>query len=74
MSRARHSITPRAASRRITNCRIWFCRAAAWRARAADYLRSCLTQQATVIDFFSLLYSCLLVQAAGGPDVLSEVK
>jgi geranylgeranyl transferase type-2 subunit beta len=39
--------------------------------RAAAFLRSALTQQASVVDFFSLLYSCLLVQAGGGPDVLS---
>src|SRR5579885_732645 len=37
---------------------------------AAGFLRSCLTQQTSVIDFFSLLYSCVLVQLAGGPDVL----
>jgi geranylgeranyl transferase type-2 subunit beta len=40
-------------------------------ARAADFLRSSLAQQTSVVDFFSLLYSCLLVQAGGGPDVLS---
>jgi geranylgeranyl transferase type-2 subunit beta len=40
-------------------------------ARAADFLRSSLAQQASVVDFFSLLYSCLLVQAGGGPDVLA---
>ncbi|HZV07216.1 MAG TPA: prenyltransferase/squalene oxidase repeat-containing protein [Gemmataceae bacterium] len=39
--------------------------------RAGDYLRGCLTQQTSVIDFFSLLYSCVLVQLAGGPDVLA---
>jgi geranylgeranyl transferase type-2 subunit beta len=39
--------------------------------RAADFLRSTLAQQASVVDFFSLLYSCLLVQAGGGPDVLA---
>jgi geranylgeranyl transferase type-2 subunit beta len=38
--------------------------------RAANFLRGSLTQQASVIDFFSLLYSCLLVQLSGGPDVL----
>src|SRR5262245_43202734 len=41
-------------------------------ARAAAYLRASLTQQASVIDFFSLLYSCLLVQVASGTDVLSD--
>src|SRR5262249_2343558 len=39
--------------------------------RTAGFLRFRLTQPASVIDFFSLLYSCLLVQAAGGPDVLA---
>ncbi len=38
--------------------------------RSARFLRSCLTRQASVVDFFSLLYACLLIQAAGGPDVL----
>src|SRR4051794_14362883 len=33
--------------------------------RAAAFLRTALTQQASVIDFFSFLYSCLLVQAGG---------
>jgi geranylgeranyl transferase type-2 subunit beta len=41
-------------------------------ARAAGYLRACLTRQASVVDFFSLLYACLLVQSAGGPDVLAD--
>jgi geranylgeranyl transferase type-2 subunit beta len=39
--------------------------------RAAGFLRHSLTQSASVIDFFSLLYACLLVQASGGPDVLA---
>jgi geranylgeranyl transferase type-2 subunit beta len=39
--------------------------------RAASFLRSSLTQQTSVIDFFSLLYSCMLVQLSGGPDVLA---
>jgi geranylgeranyl transferase type-2 subunit beta len=38
--------------------------------RAASFLRDTLTRQASAIDFFSLLYSCLLVQLTGGPDVL----
>jgi len=38
--------------------------------RAADFLRLRLTQQASVVDFFSFLYSCALVQLGGGPDVL----
>jgi geranylgeranyl transferase type-2 subunit beta len=37
--------------------------------RSAGFLRHCLTQQATVVDFFSLLYSALLVELAG-VDVL----
>jgi geranylgeranyl transferase type-2 subunit beta len=40
--------------------------------RAAGFLRQSLTQQASVIDLFSLLYSCLLVQLGGGPDVLAN--
>jgi geranylgeranyl transferase type-2 subunit beta len=40
-------------------------------ARAAGFLRDSLTRRASVVDFFSLLYSCLLVQSAGGPDVLA---
>ncbi len=39
--------------------------------RAAGFLKQRLTQPASVIDFFSLLYACLLVQATGGPDVLA---
>jgi geranylgeranyl transferase type-2 subunit beta len=39
--------------------------------RTAAYLRGCLVQQTSIVDFFSLLYSCLLVQAGGGPDVLA---
>jgi geranylgeranyl transferase type-2 subunit beta len=39
--------------------------------RAADYLRANLAAQASVVDFFSFLYSCLLVQTVG-PDVLAD--
>jgi geranylgeranyl transferase type-2 subunit beta len=39
--------------------------------RAASFLRTTLSREASVVDFFSLLYSCLLVQASGGPDVLA---
>ena len=39
--------------------------------RATGFLRQSLTRQTSVVDFFSLLYSCLLVQAGGGPDVLA---
>ncbi len=40
--------------------------------RAAGYLRECLSHRASVVDFFSLLYSCGLVAISGGPDVLAE--
>src|SRR5205085_138225 len=39
---------------------------------AADFLRQSLTRQASVVDFYSLLYACLLVQVSGGPDVLAN--
>lgn len=39
---------------------------------AARFLRASLARQASVVDFFSLLYSCLLVQAAGGEDVFAD--
>jgi geranylgeranyl transferase type-2 subunit beta len=41
-------------------------------ARTVPYLRRGLRHEATVIDFFSLLYACLLVQLAGGADVLGD--
>lgn len=41
-------------------------------ARAAGFLRGSLTQQTSVIDFFSLLYACMLVQMGGGPDILGD--
>lgn len=40
--------------------------------RAAGFLRSSLTQQTSVIDFFSLLYAAMLVQLAGGPNVFAD--
>jgi geranylgeranyl transferase type-2 subunit beta len=40
--------------------------------RATAFLRQSLAREASVVDFFSLLYACLLVQAAGGPDVLAD--
>jgi geranylgeranyl transferase type-2 subunit beta len=40
--------------------------------RAADFLRLRLTEQASVVDFFSFLYSCALVQLGGGPDILAD--
>ena len=41
-------------------------------ARAAHFLRHCLTGQASVVDFFSLLYCCALIQLAGGSEVLAD--
>src|SRR5262245_10711686 len=38
--------------------------------KTAVYLRSRLSGQTTPIDFFSLLYSCLLIQTTAGVDVL----
>jgi geranylgeranyl transferase type-2 subunit beta len=40
--------------------------------RAASFLRQSLAGQASVVDFFSLLYACLLIQASGGPDALAD--
>ena len=40
--------------------------------RSAVFLRDSLTRQASVVDFYSLLYAALLVQAAGGPDVFAD--
>lgn len=40
--------------------------------RAARFLRNSLTQQTSVIDFFSLLYACMLVELADGPRVLAD--
>jgi geranylgeranyl transferase type-2 subunit beta len=42
--------------------------------RAALFLRGSLTQQTSVIDFFSLLYACVLVRMGGGPDVLPPLN
>ncbi len=39
--------------------------------RAAGFLRGCLHRQTSVVDFFSFLYACLLVQT-NGPDVLAD--
>jgi geranylgeranyl transferase type-2 subunit beta len=39
--------------------------------RAAAFLRDSLARQASVVDFFSLLYACVLVQSWGGLDVLA---
>jgi geranylgeranyl transferase type-2 subunit beta len=40
--------------------------------RAAAYIRERLQGSATIVDFFSLLYACLLVQSASGIDPLAE--
>lgn len=40
--------------------------------RAASFLRASLKTSASVVDFFSLLYSCRLIHACDGPDVLAE--
>lgn len=40
--------------------------------RTAAFLRTSLTQQTSVVDFFSLLYSSLLIQTIGGPDVFAD--
>jgi hypothetical protein len=40
--------------------------------RATRFLRGCLTRQTTVVDFFSFLYACLVIQAAGGKDALED--
>ena len=39
--------------------------------RASGFLRASLSSRASVVDLFSLLYSCLLVQITGGVDVLA---
>jgi geranylgeranyl transferase type-2 subunit beta len=39
---------------------------------AAAFLRSSLSRNTSPVDFFSLLYSCLILQAAGGEDVLAD--
>src|SRR6516225_5633076 len=41
--------------------------------KSAVYLRSRMKGQTTPIDFFSLLYSCLLIQVTAGVDVLDGV-
>jgi geranylgeranyl transferase type-2 subunit beta len=40
--------------------------------RGSGFLRASLQREASVVDFFSLLYSCLLIRAIGGPDVLAN--
>jgi geranylgeranyl transferase type-2 subunit beta len=40
--------------------------------RCAGFLRHKLNESASVIDLFSLLVSCFLVQVGGGPDVLAD--
>ncbi|MFO0864241.1 MAG: prenyltransferase/squalene oxidase repeat-containing protein [Gemmataceae bacterium] len=41
-------------------------------AKTGDFLKTQLAGQASVVDFFSLLYSALLVQVSGGPDVFAD--
>lgn len=41
-------------------------------AKTAGFLKTQLAGQASVVDFFSLLYSALLVQASGGPDAFAD--
>ena len=40
--------------------------------RTASYLRGSLQQQTSVVDFFSLLYTCVLVELFGGEKVLDN--
>lgn len=40
--------------------------------RTAGFLKSCLTKSASVVDFYSFLYSIALVQLGGGPNVLAD--
>ncbi len=40
--------------------------------RSAAYLRGCMSRQTSVVDFFSFLYACVLVQASTGKDVLID--
>ncbi|HYV35281.1 MAG TPA: prenyltransferase/squalene oxidase repeat-containing protein, partial [Gemmataceae bacterium] len=40
--------------------------------KSAAFLKHSLTQQASVVDFFSLLYAWMLVQLGGGPDVFAD--
>src|SRR5262249_62068116 len=39
--------------------------------RSAVFLRSALRTRTSVVDFFSFLYACLLIQTGGRPDVLA---
>jgi geranylgeranyl transferase type-2 subunit beta len=41
-------------------------------AKTASFLRQSRQQHASVIDLFSLLYGCLLIQTSGGPDALAD--
>src|SRR5436190_1669891 len=40
--------------------------------RSAGFLREYMTRQTSVVDFFSFLYACVLVQSSGGVDVLAD--
>jgi geranylgeranyl transferase type-2 subunit beta len=37
---------------------------------ASQFLRDCMNRQTSVVDFYSFLYSCVLIQATSGVDVL----
>ncbi len=55
-------------------CAVWLCwTLCPWTCASASagFLHGCLARQASVVDFFSLLYACLLIQVSGGPDVLA---
>jgi len=39
---------------------------------ASRFLKDCLTRQASVVDFFSLLYAAALVQVGDGPDPFAD--
>src|ERR1700704_4302192 len=41
-------------------------------AKSAGFRPGCLARQTSVVDFFSFLYACVLVQATGGGDVLAD--
>lgn len=40
--------------------------------KSGEFLKQSLLTQASVVDFYSLLYACLIVQVSGNVDVLSD--
>ena len=40
--------------------------------KTAPFLRENLTRSASIVDFYSLMFSALIIQGAGGPDVLAD--